>query len=183
VIEPTGWRATTREPSPKTAGVARAIVVVLLAGILAGVAYVALTGPLDPLDVARGALAGALIFVPIYLFDVAAANSEWGRRLRRRAFVVAIGLRTLAYLAFIVVGLLLAALATGVSLADASGILGGTHIGFAFLVAFLFNVIGQLSRMLGPSVLTSFVTGRYHRPRLGERVFLFMDLAGSTTIA
>ena len=31
--------------------------------------------------------------------------------------------------------------------------------------------------------MTSFVTGRYHRPRLEERVFLFMDLVNSTTIA
>ena len=169
--------------SPKAVGFARGLVLVLLAGMSAGVLYVALTGPLDPRDVARGALAGALIFVPIFLFDVAAANSRWGGRLRRRAFVVAVGIRTLVYLGFIVVGLLLAALATGVPLADTTDILGGTHIGFAFLIAFLINVVGQLSRMLGPSVLTSFVTGRYHRPRLEERVFLFMDLADSTTIA
>lgn len=169
--------------SPKAAGVARGLVLALLAGVLAGLLYVALTGPLDPLDVARGAVAGALIFVPIYLFDVAAANTEWGQRLRRRSFAVAVGVRTLVYLGFIVVGLLLAALATGVPLAAASDILGGTHIAFAFLIAFLFNVVGQLSRMLGPSVLTSFVTGRYHRPRLEERVFLFMDLADSTTTA
>ena len=169
--------------SPKAVGVARGLVLVLLAGMLAGVLYVALTGPLDPRDVARGALAGGLIFVPIFLFDVAAANSEWGRRLRRRSFAVAVGVRTLVYLGLIVVGLLLAALATGVPFADATDILGGTHIGFAFLITFLFNVVGQLSRMLGPSVLTSFVTGRYHRPRLEDRVFLFMDLAGSTAIA
>jgi len=51
--------------SPKAAGVARGFVIALLAGMAAGVLYVALTGPLDPLDVARGALAGALIFGPI----------------------------------------------------------------------------------------------------------------------
>jgi len=169
--------------SPKAAGVARGFVIALLAGMAAGVLYVALTGPLDPLDVARGALAGALIFGPIYLFDVAASNSEWGRRLRQRAFAVAIGLRTIVYLAIIVIGLLLAALATGVPIADVGGILGGTHIGFAFLIAFLFNVAAQLSRMLGPDVLTSFVTGRYHQPKVEERVFLFMDLVDSTTTA
>ena len=46
---------------------------------------------------------------------------------------------------------LLAAMATGVPLSDAPGILGGTHIGFAFLIAFLFSAIRQLNRMLGPS--------------------------------
>lgn len=169
--------------SPKVTGIVRGLVIVLLAGMSAGVVYVALSSPLDPADVARGMIAGAVIFVPIYLFDVVAANTEWGRRLRQRAFVVAIGLRTLVYLVFIVVGLLVAALATGIPLSDAAGILGGTHIGFAFLVAFVFSTVRQMSRMLGPSVLTSFVTGRYHRPRLEERVFLFMDLVDSTTIA
>ena len=169
--------------SPKAAGVVRGLVIVLLAGMAAGVLYVALSGPLEPADVARGVIAGALIFVPIYLFDVAAANAGWGKRLRQRPFLVAIGLRTLVYLVFIVVGLLVAAFATGVPLSDATGILGGTHIAFAFLVAFVFSTIRQLSRMLGPSVLTSFVTGRYHRPRLEERVFLFMDLVDSTTTA
>ena len=37
--------------------------------------------------------------------------------------------------------------------------------------------------MLGRNVLLNFITGRYHQPRLEERVFLFIDMVGSTGIA
>ena len=79
--------------SPKTVGVFRGLVVVLLAGMSAGVVYVALTAHSILATPARGALAGALIFGPIFLVDVAAANSEMraggfddGRSPSRSAF-------------------------------------------------------------------------------------------------
>jgi len=41
----------------------------------------------------------------------------------------------------------------------------------------------QLDRLLGPGVLLGYVTGRYHHPRREDRVFMFLDLKGSTSIA
>lgn len=37
--------------------------------------------------------------------------------------------------------------------------------------------------MIGANVLRYFVAGRYHRPTAEERIFLFLDLEGSTTLA
>jgi adenylate cyclase len=37
--------------------------------------------------------------------------------------------------------------------------------------------------MLGQNVMTSFFTGRYHRPVEEERIFMFLDIVSSTTIA
>lgn len=48
----------------------------------------------------------------------------------------------------------------------------------AFLLFFL-----QLDRLLGPGVLLGYVTGRYHRPRRERRIFMFLDLKGSTMLA
>ena len=47
-----------------------------------------------------------------------------------------------------------------------------------FSVAFsvVFNVVTGANRLLGPRVLLQFVSGRYHRPRIEERVLLFIDL-------
>ena len=48
-----------------------------------------------------------------------------------------------------------------------------------FLVSFLFEV----NSLLGQNVLLSFVTGRYHRPRVEQRVFLIIDMENSTAAA
>ena len=40
-----------------------------------------------------------------------------------------------------------------------------------------------MNKLLGRGILLSYVTGRYHTPREEERVFMFLDLKSSTTIA
>lgn len=50
------------------------------------------------------------------------------------------------------------------------------------VIAFLLFFI-QLDRLLGPGVLLGYITGRYHRPRREQRIFMFLDLKGSTTLA
>ncbi|WP_238546152.1 adenylate/guanylate cyclase domain-containing protein [Tumebacillus flagellatus] len=51
------------------------------------------------------------------------------------------------------------------------------------VVAFLLNVYVMLNRLLGRRVLGYFLTGKYHRPVEEERVFMFLDIQGSTQIA
>lgn len=53
--------------------------------------------------------------------------------------------------------------------------------GLAVITLLLFFI--QLDRLLGPGVLLGYVTGRYHTPRRELRVFMFLDLKGSTTLA
>ncbi len=48
------------------------------------------------------------------------------------------------------------------------------------LVFLFFNGIAQ---KLGPGVLLAWVTGRYHQPQRVERIFMFLDLRDSTTLA
>ncbi len=48
-------------------------------------------------------------------------------------------------------------------------------------IATLFGL--QMNRMVGTNVLRYFVAGRYHRPTAEERIFLFLDLEQSTTLA
>jgi adenylate cyclase len=49
------------------------------------------------------------------------------------------------------------------------------------LVALTFLL--EIRRKVGPGNLWALLTGRYHRPREESRVFLFLDLKGSTSIA
>jgi adenylate cyclase len=44
------------------------------------------------------------------------------------------------------------------------------------------NFIMEVRRKVGPGKLWALLTGRYHRPREENRVFLFLDLKGSTSI-
>lgn len=54
---------------------------------------------------------------------------------------------------------------------------------FAITVGFIINFLMQLNSLLGKGVLLSFITGKYHKPKIEERFFMFLDLESSTTIA
>lgn len=41
----------------------------------------------------------------------------------------------------------------------------------------------QMSRKMGQGVLWNFITGKYHKPKEEERIFMFLDITASTSIA
>ncbi|HTM93067.1 MAG TPA: adenylate/guanylate cyclase domain-containing protein, partial [Flavisolibacter sp.] len=53
-----------------------------------------------------------------------------------------------------------------------------TLVVYALLVFFL-----QINHLLGEGVLWKFISGKYHQPREEERIFMFLDMKSSTTIA
>lgn len=53
-----------------------------------------------------------------------------------------------------------------------------------FIIAILFiNFILQVNRKFGPGNLLKLITGKYYSPKIEHRIFMFMDLRGSTAIA
>jgi len=56
-------------------------------------------------------------------------------------------------------------------------------LGIAVASLFVTSAAVALIRLLGFRVIRNLVSGRYHRPFEEDRIFLFLDLAGSTTIA
>uniref|UniRef100_UPI00404A8E61 adenylate/guanylate cyclase domain-containing protein n=1 Tax=Fulvivirga sp. TaxID=1931237 RepID=UPI00404A8E61 len=54
------------------------------------------------------------------------------------------------------------------------------YIGFAFFLSFF---IFEMSKSMGIMVVYNFIMGKYHKPSIEERVFMFMDMKSSTTIA
>jgi adenylate cyclase len=62
-----------------------------------------------------------------------------------------------------------------------------THLVYALpffvVVAFMVQFVLQMNRMIGANVLRYFIAGIYHRPKKEERIFLFIDLEGSTALA
>ena len=45
------------------------------------------------------------------------------------------------------------------------------------------NFVRQMAAMAGPRVLVKLLLGKYHRPKTETRIFMFLDLKGSTAIA
>jgi adenylate cyclase len=54
---------------------------------------------------------------------------------------------------------------------------------FASIMSLLVNAVIEVGRLLGFGVLGDLLTGRYHRPRREERVFLLIDMKSSTAMA
>jgi class 3 adenylate cyclase len=55
-------------------------------------------------------------------------------------------------------------------------------VGVSFVLSIVVGIVYELTRLIGIRVLINAFLGRYRRPRREERVMLFLDLAGSTTL-
>lgn len=58
-----------------------------------------------------------------------------------------------------------------------------TWVLFYIFSILLITFVIQINKKIGPGNLIKLITGRYHKPRDEERIFLFLDLKDSTTIA
>ena len=128
----------------------------------------------------RGALTGALIASILTSLEVYLLWDVAGSPLRRAPFPVHVAVKTLIYLIVIVSALSFSA---WVFPAPNEGGVEGGDVLFSLAASFVFVFIMAVNKLLGQNVLLSFVTGRYHRPRLEERVLLFIDMEGSTGLA
>ena len=131
-------------------------------------------------SVPRGALTGALIASILTSLEVCLLWTPFGSSLRRVPFPVHVAVKTLIYLIVIV-----SALSFGAWAFPAPGEEGieGNDVVFSLTASFVFVFVMAVNKLLGQNVLLSFVTGRYYRPRLEERVLLFIDMEGSTGLA
>ena len=57
------------------------------------------------------------------------------------------------------------------------------YVIFTASTSILINFLGQMRRIIGPRTLSQLFWGKYFSPRSEERIFLFLDLKESTTIA
>jgi adenylate cyclase len=130
----------------------------------------------------RGALTGGLIGAAVSSLGAFVLQAP-GSRLARAPFMVTVAVSSLVYLfvflAAIAIGDLLVpnhppARPVSISRNDVLFCFGAN-----FVILFLFEV----NSLLGQNVLLSFITGRYHRPQVEQRVFLIMDMKNSTAAA
>jgi adenylate cyclase len=121
----------------------------------------------------------------LYLFPFAEM------RFRRWSFTGLIFFKTIMYTFIIYLVTLIITISTGLSEGHTWSEIPAFLIspGQGVLVLYTLIIYGlilfflQINRLLGEGILWKFITGRYHQPREEERIFMFLDMKSSTTIA
>ncbi len=134
-----------------------------------------------------GLVIGMVLATPLALLE----ESAFDERVRRLPFSVAILAKVFTYLGslfgvFLLVGFIFGWL-RGLSVQDflvsLTDPLLAYQVGVGFCLYVVIVFFRQLDRLLGPGLLLRYVLGRYHRPRRELRIFMFLDLKSSTTLA
>lgn len=164
---------------------ARQVGVATLAGGVIGAFLGPVLGRFGGAQLLSGAMDGAVIGFLLSTFEVLFLWATPGERLRLAPYPVFIAVRVAYYVLVILVGLHFSDTVLGLRGATAELVSGRTMAAavIAFALALALSFFLAVERMLGPHVLRAFLVGRYHRPREEQRVFLFVDLAGSTSLA
>ncbi len=134
-----------------------------------------------------GLVIGIGLAMPLALLE----ESKFDERMRRLPFSVAVLAKSLTYVGSLVVVFqsvgLIVGLMEGLTMEDfwASFTEPDLYLqmgaGFALYVIIVF--FRQLDRLFGPGVLLRYLLGRYHRPRREARIFMFLDIKSSTSLA
>jgi adenylate cyclase len=155
-------------------------------GAVYGAAAVHESAPLAGLVV--GALNGAFVACAIAGIEMflLRGGSAASRGLLRLPFAAVLALKTLVYGA--IASLLPAAHLVGIALPGFQASPTDLHtemltIGFSLAVTFVFVALLQAAGLVGRRTFLDLLRGRYRRPRLERRFFLFVDLVGSTALA
>jgi adenylate cyclase len=131
----------------------------------------------------RGVLTGVVITGTLFSLEKVLAQPGMAQ-LRGTPFLVHLAIKTALYLVIILFGL-----SIGGWVFPTPAEVGfwcrirRQDVLFSFAVVLSVRFIDDINHLLGQNVLLNFVTGRYHRPRLEQRIFLFIDIEGSTALA
>ena len=112
-------------------------------------------------------------------------------RFRSWSFSLLLACKAVLYTAiifFVLVSLTaIIGLSEGRTLSELFAFLGSIQLWilvlYTLVVYSLLVFLLQVNRLLGDGVLLKFIRGKYHRPREEERIFMFLDMASSTTVA
>jgi adenylate cyclase len=157
---------------------------IVVAGVIAGLAFNIAVGRTSPLSMMVGIAYGltmSILLGSIELFVLEGPMRGW---LGGLPFTVSLLVRSAIYAAVIVViqwsqfGERIARLPL-----EASSKTFWSGFFYSAAISVVMNLVLALSNIIGPRALLNFVTGRYHSPVEESRFVLFVDIAGSTGLA
>ena len=174
----------------KLVAVIRFSVIGLVVGTAIGYVNFRVIGGQPEVTIMWGVISGFMIGASVGSMEV----FVFFGRMRRAPFLGLLVARVLAYAATFVVGL---TAANAARVSEARGVSWGEAARFYLLeegvfvrdfllvtvASFVFVWILQATQLQRGRDVLNFILGRYHRPQEMERVFLFVDLTSSTTLA
>lgn len=135
-----------------------------------------------PVNAVVGCMAGLIIGAGCLTVELTFLSNQSIRWLRQTPLIVMIGFRAVTYSLIIVIGITLPA-----RVLLAQKLWQEPEFAFNFAIsAAIASVIStsvELLRLLGREATLAIFTGQYRRPRLENRIVLFADLVGSTSLA
>lgn len=158
---------------------------ITLVGALGGATYgygaAIRAGGTGLIGIERGLVGGAIIAGALSSINIWVLEGATGRS-RRAPFLLHVGVKSLLYLVALIFG---AAVGQRLfpSQSDSGLQIGPYDVLFCFLFSFVISFLTDLNSLLGQNVLVSFMTGRYFRPRVEQRIFLVIDMQNSTAAA
>lgn len=161
----------------------RFFAVILGTGMLGGVVFVAGHAGFAPKQLLIGMIYGLLISGAIGAFEFLASSGPLRDWLGSLSFTASLAVRSAFYAAVIIpvqyfdLGVLIAGLRPDPN-QDV-----WTPIIFSAVFAVALNLLFAVSNIIGRNTLLNLVIGRYHAPVEESRFVLFVDIAGSTTLA
>jgi class 3 adenylate cyclase len=135
-----------------------------------------------------GARVGAMIAGAISGFEIFFIHDRYGGAFRRLPFLLFLGLRVAAHTSLVLVMLAVNARigmwlgeSFAVNMLEPRQLVRNTVFSLVVFTVALF--IGQMRSLIGGRVLTNVLLGRYYRPRHEERLFILLDVKGSTPLS
>ncbi len=163
----------------------RVLAIVVCGSGSAGIFYLLILSESATLSQAlRFAAQGSLVALPVFVFEILVAQGAVSERLRRAPFAVVFIAKALITTALIVSGF-----AIGGFVLFPDRFAGQTPFlnlardtGFALAVAMVLQFVLMVRALVGGRVLTNIILGRYYKPLTEERIFMFLDVSGSTAL-
>ena len=159
----------------------------LLAGVIpvsivVGMVYGAAVNESVGQGLMRGGVTGAMIGATLTSIELFYARRPVGQWLVRQPFTLFVLIKTLAYGLAIVALLELSNLLFEGTISRPPLPVLARDVAFSLIVSFGIILFVEIDRLLGGGVFLRLLAGRYHKPQVEQRIFLFADLIGSTAL-
>lgn len=157
--------------------------------------YPSTQNPYNRRDSIVGILSGTAVmglfigYLEMYLFDRFFIRASFGMKVMAKGLMYVLA----TALIVIILSWLVASVKHDVSLFDPLAFqnVAAFIYNFVFLTILIYASLGiillvlikAMSDSLGSGTLLNFLTGRYHQPRIEDRIFMFLDMYDSTPIA